>query len=94
MHARQAVVVYPPPVTDHASPDDLMRGLSFLPLPSGWTPVDAIVMVKCIDEEGHPTWAYRTTESINDEELLGALTVRLELQKQKVLQDYVDPDTE
>jgi hypothetical protein len=79
-------------VPDQASPDDLLRGLQFQPLPTGWTPVDAIVMVKCFDEEGRATWAFRTTDTVNDEELLGALTIRTELQKQKLLHDFTHPD--
>lgn len=71
---------------------DLLRGLHFEGLPDGWTPVDAVVLVKCFDEEGLPTWAFRTTDGMNDEELLGALTIRQELQRKKLLSEYVSPD--
>ena len=61
-------------------------------LPDGWTPLEGIVLVKCLDDEGHPTWAFRATGGLNDEELLGALTVRLELAKRETVSQYLSPD--
>ena len=55
----------------------------------GWR---AVVLVKCLDEDGSPTWAFRTTEGFSDEELLGALTVRQELQRKKLISDHVGSD--
>jgi hypothetical protein len=43
---------------------------------------------QCLDYEGHSAWAFRQTEGINDEEIIGALTVQLELWKAKTLEDY------
>jgi hypothetical protein len=73
---------------------DLLHGLHFEQLPENWTPVDAVVLVKCLDEDGSPTWAFRTTDDVNDEELLGALTIRRELQKEKLLSEYTNTDDE
>ena len=64
---------------DHALP-----GLEVHPLQPDWTPVEALLLVKCLDEEGSPTWAYRTTSRLNDEELLGVLTVQAELVKRRL----------
>lgn len=67
----------------------LLTGLRFESLPEGWTPVDAVALIKCLDEEGRPTWALRTTRTINDEEVLGALTIRTEMQRVALLQEYM-----
>jgi hypothetical protein len=70
---------------------EVVRGLTVgTGLPQSWTPVAAIVLVKCLDEDGEPTWAFRTSDGLNDEELLGALTVRLELLKQHLLELFED----
>jgi len=79
-------------MTDKTTPDNVLGGLEFDPLPAGWTPIGAVMMVKCLDEEGRPTWSFRTSEDMSDEEVLGALVVRTELQRQSLLEDYTDPD--
>ncbi|HMM96243.1 hypothetical protein [Phycicoccus sp.] len=53
-----------------------------------------IILVKCIDDEGGSTWAFRTTDGMNDEELLGALTVRTDLLRKDLLQSYEDDEDE
>jgi hypothetical protein len=68
--------------------DQVMGGMFLHPLPDGWTPLEGIVLIKCLDETGAPSWAFRTTEGLNDEELLGALTVRIELLRRELLEDY------
>lgn len=57
-------------------------------LPPGWTALEGIVLVKCLDEEGVSSWAFRTTPGVNDEELLGALTVRTDLLRKELLEAY------
>ncbi len=72
--------------------EQALYGLTVHPLPKGWTPLSAIVLVKCLDEDGEPTWAFRTTEGLNDEELLGTLTVRTELLRRELVDSYYDGD--
>lgn len=67
-------------------------GLRFDPLPAGWTPLAGALLVKCLDEDGEATRAFRTTADMNDEELLGALTVRTELSPPGAGRLIVDPD--
>lgn len=62
------------------------------PLPPGWTPLEGIVLVKCLDDEGASSWAFRTTPGVNDEELLGALTVRTELCRKETVAAYEDDE--
>ena len=51
-------------------------------------------MVKCLNEDGRPMWSYRATGGINDEELLGALVMAMELLKSDMLSTWEDePDT-
>ena len=72
--------------------EQALYGLAVHPLPSGWTPISAIVLVKCIDEDGDATWAFRTTDGLNEEELLGALTVRTDLLRRELVESYSDDD--
>lgn len=67
---------------------DVLPGFTIHPLPEGWTPLEGIILVKCLDDEGHSSWAFRTTPNLNDEELLGALTVRTDLLRRELLEAY------
>jgi hypothetical protein len=71
---------------------EAVDGLQIHPLPHGWTALEGIVLVKCLDEEGHPSWAFRTTAGLNDEELLGAMTVRIDLLRRELLEAVIDED--
>jgi hypothetical protein len=73
--------------------EQALYGLSVHPVPEGWTPVAGIILVKCIDEDGDPTWAFRTTDGLNDEELLGALTVRTDLLRHELTRSYEDDES-
>jgi hypothetical protein len=72
---------------------EVLRGLSVDALPESWTPLEAICMVKCLGEEGSPKWALRMTSGVNEEELLGALVIHVELLKRDMLDDWKDEDT-
>jgi hypothetical protein len=61
------------------------------PLADGWTPLDAYVLVKSLDEEGCVSWASRSSEMLNDEELLGALTVQVDRLRRRLVRQW-DPD--
>jgi hypothetical protein len=58
---------------------EVLDGLEIHPLTSGGTALEAFVLVKLLDDDGHTTWAYRTTHQLNREELLGALVVHTAL---------------
>jgi len=62
------------------------------PLPEGWTPVEALVLIKCLDDEGVSTWSYRTTARPNREELLGALVVHTDVLRKELLAEWGDDD--
>ena len=52
-------------------------GFSISPLPPGWTALEGVILVKCLDVDGTPSWAFRHTGGLNHEETIGALTVQL-----------------
>lgn len=54
----------------------------------GWTALDGIVLVKCLDEQGRSSWAFRETQGLNEEEIIGALTVQLDLMRERVKEQY------
>ena len=62
------------------------------PLEPGWTPLQAFVLVKSLDEEGGTAWSFRTSEQFNLEELLGALVVQVETLKRKLTKSWEDED--
>jgi hypothetical protein len=69
---------------------DVLRGVTVTALPDGWTPLEALCMIKCLDEDGKPKWAMRLSEGINEEELLGAMVIHTDLLKRDMLDDWVD----
>lgn len=61
-------------------------------LPSGWTALDGLVLVKCLDQDGHSTWAFRETNGINEEEIIGALTLQLDIMRERAVDQYRPTD--
>ena len=62
------------------------------PLEPGWTPLQAFVLVKSLDEHGGTAWSFRTSEQFNLEELLGALVLQVETLKRKLTKSWEDHD--
>jgi hypothetical protein len=56
---------------------EVLAGLEIHPLYPGDTPIEAFVLIKVLDADGETSWGYRTTNRLNREELLGALTVQV-----------------
>jgi hypothetical protein len=57
-------------------------------LPDGWTALEGIVLVKCLDAEGRPTWSFRQTEGLNQEETIGALVIQLDIMREQVIDQF------
>jgi hypothetical protein len=74
--------------------EEVLPGFSLHPLDDGWTPLQAFVLIKSLDEDGDTAWSYRTSEALNLEELLGALTVQVELLRNKLVRHWEDGDDE
>ncbi|MFN0090188.1 MAG: hypothetical protein ACKVWR_07970 [Acidimicrobiales bacterium] len=67
---------------------EVLPGFGIHALPPGWTPLEALVLVKSLDESGRAAWSYRTTHRPNREELLGALTVQADLLRKELLEGW------
>ncbi len=79
-------------VTDEAKLpiETVLPGQQLHPLEDGWTPVATFALIKCLDEDGDDAWVFRTSQSFNLEELLGALTVQTDLLRRKLLAQWDD----
>jgi hypothetical protein len=78
--------------TDDRKPiAEVLSGLELHPLEPGWNPLEAFVLMKCLDDDGEVGWNYRTTHCLNREELLGALTVHVDLLRKELLDEW-EPD--
>ena len=71
---------------------DALPGFKLHPLEAAWTPLEAFVLIKCLDEDGDHSWSFRTTNPLNLEELLGALTVQVEVLRRKLASHWDDED--
>ena len=74
--------------------NEVLPGFSLHPLSDGWTPLQAFVLIKSLDETGEASWAFRTSEQLNLEELLGALTVQVEVLRNKLLHQWTNDDSD
>lgn len=68
--------------------EEVLKGFAIHELIDGWTPLEALVLVKCLDDEGQATWSFRTTPGLNLEELLGALVVHADLVKKRLIAEF------
>ncbi len=73
---------------------DVLPAFALHPLEEGWTPLQAFVLIKSLDEAGDTSWWFRTSEQLNLEELLGALIVQVEMLKQKLVDQWDDDEDE
>lgn len=67
-----------------------LPGLEVHPLEPGATPIEAFMLVKLLDDDGDVSWAYRTTNRLNREELLGALTVHVALLTKELRDEWIE----
>lgn len=67
---------------------ELLSGLRMHPLEPGATPLEAFIVVKSLDQDGHVGWSFRTTAALNLEELLGALITQSDLLRKKLVDQW------
>lgn len=67
---------------------DVLPGFTLFTLPDACVPIDAFVLIKALDADGRPTWAVRCSDGLNDEELLGALVVQVDLVRSRLRRDW------
>jgi hypothetical protein len=64
-------------------------------LPENWTPLDAVAVIKCLDEDGDLTFAIRSTETLSDWESFGLLEIAAKSQASDILKNLeVDGEEE
>jgi len=68
--------------------EEVLPGFSIHPMPDRWTPIEAFVLVKCMDDDGDSAWNFRTSNPLNLEELLGVLTVHAQFIKDKLVAEW------
>lgn len=57
----------------------VLNGFGIHPLEKGDTVLEAFILIKILDEQGNSSWSFRTTSEPNNEELLGALLVQVDV---------------
>ncbi|MGH9077671.1 MAG: hypothetical protein ACRDY0_09515 [Acidimicrobiales bacterium] len=77
-----------PPADDRRPVGEVLADLAIDPLAEGASAVEAFVLIKVRYEDGEDSWCYRTTREPNREELLGALTVQIDLLRKELLDDW------
>lgn len=78
---------------DYVQVSTALGNLHIKPLPETHIPVEAIILIKSIDEDGDTSWFTRYTWCLTEIETLGAIAAVHELLKREVLNSYI-PYTE
>jgi hypothetical protein len=70
-------------------------------LPDKFTPLELVAVVKCLDDQGNPTIAVRTSEGLMAWEVIGMLTAASDMARADLVSDltvmpspFEDPDEE
>lgn len=82
---------------DHSLPDEptevlvpieeALPGMRLVNLPVGETWVGALILIKTRNREDSSTWSVRRTDGLSNEELLGMVSVQVEMLHEKIRQD-------
>ncbi|GAA4361680.1 hypothetical protein [Angustibacter luteus] len=78
-------------MTEERQPiEQVLPGQTLHPLDEGEVPLFTFALIKCLDRDGDVTWSFRTSESANLEELLGAMTVQVDLLRRRLTAEWGD----
>jgi hypothetical protein len=61
-------------------------------LPPNWTPLDAVAVVKCLDEDGSLSFVIRSTKTLSDWECFGLLELAARSQANTIVHNIEDDD--
>ena len=64
------------------------------PFPENWTPLDAVAVVKCLDENGDLSFVIRSTKTLSDWECFGLLELAARSQANSIIDNIEDEDRE
>jgi hypothetical protein len=75
---------------------EVLPGIELMRLPEGYTPLSAIVLVKCLDDDGDVAWLTRSASDLGGIESLGALHAAVAVLTEDIKASYRDcePDEE
>lgn len=68
---------------------EVLNGMQLLSLGAGVTVLDAVVLVKAIDEDGRVGWYTRYTQDVTTVETIGALHAALVLEEDHLRRIYM-----
>jgi hypothetical protein len=68
--------------------ENVLAGASIFPFDEDLAFDSAFILARLIDGDGVVQWSYRSTSPINMEELLGVLTVQVEVLKAKLARQW------
>lgn len=63
-------------------------------LPENWTPLDAVAVVKCLDENGDLGFVIRSTATLSTWECYGLLDIAARSQGNNILENIEDDEEE
>lgn len=79
------------PVKDRFIPiEDAAPGITIVPLLPNYTVLEAVMLIKCLDEHGEEQWVSRWSDGINIAEVVGATKLMHELALHNALSAYED----
>lgn len=58
--------------------------------PAGWTPLEAVAVIECLDENGEPTLYIATTQNLSSWKSLGMLTFATRVQSDDLAEGTED----
>lgn len=69
-------------------------GLEIEEMPEGWTPLEACVVLKCLDDEGEVALATRQTDALRVWDVVGMLEAALEVQRLRLRECFITDEGE
>lgn len=67
----------------------MIFGLASDAMPEGWVPLEAVCVVKCLDEDGETALLVRTTEGLRVWDATGMLVLGLDVQRDRGREMFV-----
>lgn len=71
---------------------DDTTGLAVAAIPTGWTVLEAVAAVKCLDEDGEVALLLRSTDGLRVWDRVGLLTVALDTAREDAKASFVPAD--
>jgi hypothetical protein len=70
----------------------VIYGLEAEEMPDGWTPLEAVAILKCLDETGDVALLLRSTEALRVWDAVGMLTCALDTERAHSQQGFISED--